>query len=111
MTTNEGQELRSSPEPHAGAAAPRTALAAHTPWIARDHIDLHGPGSAVKERGEFFWIEIEIGKHSLSGFITQDMANMVVAAPDMLAELRLLHAKCGWQSTADLIVRATGAAS
>ena len=36
---------------------------------------------------------------------TEDNARLIAAAPDMLAELKELHAKTGWQSTADLIAK------
>lgn len=45
---------------------------------------------------------------SVTVALTQNETRLIAAAPDMLAELRRLHEKCGWQSTADLLARVMG---
>ena len=89
MTTNEWQALPGSPESHAGAEAPCTALAAHTPWRAIAWEERYPPDKPADgdKPPRSYWF-INVGTTSeLSGFIDEADARTLAAAQDMLAAL------------------------
>jgi hypothetical protein len=80
----------------------------HTPgpWVYKG-----GETTTIREADGSMICQMKFltGPHGLGGRRSNDEvdanARLIAAAPDMLAELQRLHAKNGWQSTADIIAR------
>lgn len=88
----------------------------HTPgpWTNKEHStfvwSVHGNVCGCGDphaSGYVGYTECDIGSQWL-GEATAN-ARLISAAPDMLAELRRLHARHGEQATADIIAKAEGA--